>query len=85
MQTEDVAGSIISRRMIGVLTCLMSVHCTPAYLRSNSGSEFVSRAILQWLTDARSQLPSSAQGKAWQNGANNPSRAALHDEVLEPQ
>ena len=44
----DVAGSIRSARVIDVLTRLMSVHGTPAYLRSDSGPEFVSNAILQW-------------------------------------
>ena len=48
----DVAGSIRSARVIEVLTRLMSVHSTPAYLRSDSGPEFVSNAILQWLADA---------------------------------
>ena len=38
--------------MIEVLTYLMSIHGTPAYLRSNSGPEFVSRAILNWVTTA---------------------------------
>jgi hypothetical protein len=48
----DVAGSIRSGRVTNVLTRLMSAHGTSAYLRSDSGPEFVSETILQWLTDA---------------------------------
>ena len=48
----DVAGSIRSARVIDVLTRLISVHGAPAYLRSDNGPEFVSNAILEWLTDA---------------------------------
>src|SRR5580692_6760747 len=40
----DVAGSIRSGRVIEVLSKLVSVHGAPAYLRSDNGSEFVSRA-----------------------------------------
>jgi putative transposase len=46
----DVAGSIRSRRVIEVLARLISIHGAPRYLRSDSGPEFVSRAILEWLT-----------------------------------
>jgi len=49
----DVAGSIRSRRVIDVLARLISLHGTPAHLRSDSGPEFVSHATLKWLTDNR--------------------------------
>ena len=44
-----VAGSIRSTRVIEVLAKLISVHGAPKYLRSDNGSEFLSRAILRWL------------------------------------
>lgn len=49
----DVAGSIRSRRVIAVLARLISLHGAPVYLRSDSGPEFVSHAILKWLTENR--------------------------------
>jgi putative transposase len=52
----DVGGSIRSRRVIEVLSRLISVHGAPRYLRSDNGPEFVSRAILQWLAEARQAL-----------------------------
>ena len=45
----DVAGSIRSGRVIEVLARLISLHGAPVYLRSDSGPEFVSQAILKWL------------------------------------
>jgi putative transposase len=47
----DVVGSIRSARVIDVLGRLISIHGTPVFLRSDSGPEFVSHAILKWLTD----------------------------------
>ena len=39
----DVAGSIRSTRVKAVLAKLISVHGAPRYLRSDNGSEFLSR------------------------------------------
>jgi putative transposase len=47
----DVAGSIRSKRVIDVLSKLISVHGAPRYLRSDNGPEFVSLALLQWAKD----------------------------------
>jgi transposase InsO family protein len=47
-----------------------AVHGAPVYLRSDSGPEFVSNAILQWLTDARIETAIIDPGKPWQNGTN---------------
>ncbi len=49
----DVAGSIRSARVIDVLTRLISAHGAPAFLRSDNGPEFVSKAILEWLAEAK--------------------------------
>jgi len=49
----DVAGSIRSERVIEVLARLISVHGVPAVLRSDNGPEFVSSAVLRWLTAER--------------------------------
>ena len=78
----DVAGSIRSGRVIDVLTRLMSVHSAPVYLRSDSGPEFVSNAILQWLTDARIETAIIDPGKPWQNGTNESFNGKFRDECL---
>jgi putative transposase len=40
----DVAGSIRSKRVIEVLSRLVSLHGAPPFLRSDNGPEFVTRA-----------------------------------------
>jgi putative transposase len=78
----DVAGSIRSRRVIDVLARLISLHGTPAYLRSDSGPEFVSQAILKWLTENRIDTAVIDPGKPWQNGTNESFNGKLRDECL---
>jgi putative transposase len=66
----DVAGSIRSRRVIDVLSKLISVHGAPRYLRSDNGPEFVSLALLNWAKDGQLETVLSDPGKPWQNGTN---------------
>lgn len=62
----DVAGSIRSNRV------LVSIHGAPRYLRSDNGPEFVSRAILQWLSAANIDTAHIDPGKPWQIPAGGP-------------
>ena len=78
----DVAGSIRSRRVIDVLARLISMHGVPAYLRSDSGPEFVSQAILKWLTENRIDTAVIDAGKPWQNGTNESFNGKFRDECL---
>lgn len=78
----DVAGGIRSRRVIEVLSQLVSVHGAPKYLRSDNGPEFVSRAILKWLLSANIDAALSDPGKPWQNGSNESFNGKLRDECL---
>jgi putative transposase len=78
----DVGGSIRSRRVIEVLSRLISVHGAPRYLRSDNGPEFVSRAILQWLAEAGIGTALIDPGKPWQNGTNESFNGKFRDECL---
>jgi putative transposase len=78
----DVAGSIRSGRVIDVLGRLISVHGAPRYLRSDNGPEFVSKAILKWLTDAGIETALIDPGKPWQNGTDESFNGKLRDECL---
>jgi putative transposase len=78
----DVAGSIRSRRVIEVLSQLVSVHGSPQYLRSDNGPEFVSRAVLKWLTEANIDTAPIDPGKPWQNGSNESFNGKFRDECL---
>jgi len=78
----DVAGSIRSRRVIEVLARLISVHGAPRYLRSDNGPEFVSLAILRWLTDEGIETAYIAPGKPWQNGTDESFNGRFRIECL---
>jgi putative transposase len=78
----DVAGGIRSGRVIEVLSKLVSVHGSPKHLRSDNGPEFVSRAILKWLTQANIGIAHIDPGKPWQNGTNESFNGKFRDECL---
>jgi putative transposase len=78
----DVAGSIRSKRVIEVLARLVSVHGAPVALRSDNGPEFVSRAILAWLTDSGINTALIDPGKPWQNGTDESFNGKFRDECL---
>ena len=78
----DVAGRLRSRRVIDQLAQLISVHGAPRYIRSDNGSEFVSRAILQWLTHNGINTALIDPGKPWQNGLDESFNGKFRDECL---
>ena len=78
----DVAGSIRSARVIEVLARLISERGAPRYLRSDNGSEFVSKAILEWLETAGIETALIDPGKPWQNGMDESFNGRLRDECL---
>jgi len=78
----DVAGSIRSARVKEVLAKLISVHGAPRYLRSDNGSEFLSRAILRWLAQEKIETALIEPGKPWQNGTNESFNGKFRDECL---
>jgi putative transposase len=81
----DVAGSIRSARVIELLSRLVSTHGAPRYLRSDNGPEFVSRAVLRWLTQANIDTAHIDPGKPWQNGSNESFNGKFRDECLSLQ
>jgi putative transposase len=78
----DVAGSIRSGRVIEVVAQLVSVHGAPRYLRSDNGPEFISRAILRWITTAGIDTAFIDPGKPWQNGTDESFNGKFRDECL---
>lgn len=77
-----MVGSIRSRRVIEQLAKLISVHGVPHYLRSDSGPEFVSRAILKWLCEEGIHTAVIDPGSPWQNGTNESFNGKFRDECL---
>ncbi len=78
----EVAGSIRSRRVLEVLARLVSVRGAPRYLRSDSSPEFVSTAVLRWLTDSGIDTAYIALGKPWQIGVDESFNGKFREECL---
>ncbi|VVE72331.1 transposase [Pandoraea captiosa] len=78
----DVAGSIRSRRVVEVLSRLISVHGAPRCLRPDNRPEFVSTALLKWAIQERIETALIDSGKPWQNGSNESSNGKFRDECL---
>ena len=70
----EVDGRIRSGRVIEVLARLVSERGAPLYLRSDNGPEFVSRALLAWITAQGIDTALIDPGKPWQNGAGESQR-----------
>lgn len=78
----DVAGSIRSKRVIEVLSQLITVHGAPRYMRSDNGPEFVSAALLKWAVEEKIETALIDPGKPWQNGTNESFNGKFRDECL---
>ena len=78
----EVAGSIRSKKVIEVLEKLVSVRGAPKYIRSDNGPEFVSMAILQWLSSQNIETAYIAPGKPMENGTNESFNGKFRDECL---
>jgi putative transposase len=78
----DVAGGIRAGRVVDVLARLVSVHGAPRHLRCDNGPEFVSKALLRWMTAEAIDTAFIDPGKPWQNGMDESFNGRLRDECL---
>ena len=78
----DVGARIRSARVIEVLSRLVSERGAPAFLRSDNGPEFVSRALLRWITEQGIRTALIDPGKPWQNGVGESFNGKFRDECL---
>lgn len=78
----EVDGRIRSARVIEVLARLVSERGAPLYLRSDNGSEFVSRALLSWIVAQGIDTALIDPGKPWQNANGESFNGRFRDECL---
>jgi putative transposase len=77
-----VDGRIRSGKIVDELSRLVSLHGAPKYIRSDNGPEFVSTAVLKWLTKNDIGTAFIDPGKPWQNGADESFNGKFRDECL---
>jgi len=77
-----VARRIRARDAIDVFADLMQMHGIPEHIRSDNGPEFVSRAILRWLSASDIDTALIDPGKPWQNATNESFNDKFRDECL---
>ena len=68
--------------MIEVLSRLVSQRGAPLCLRSDTGPEFVSRALLKWIVGQGIETALIDPGKPWQNGTTESFNGKFRDECL---
>lgn len=78
----DVGSGIRAARVIEVLSRLVSLRGAPRYLRCDNGPEFVSRALLRWMTKEGIETAFIDPGKPWQNGTNESFNGRFRDGCL---
>lgn len=68
--TIEVAARINSSMVVELLSRLMSLHGSPAFIRSDNGPEFVGHRVKELLTVSGIETFYIQPGKPWQNGTN---------------
>jgi putative transposase len=77
-----VDGQIRSGKIVAELSRLVSLHGAPRHIRSDNGPEFVSTAVIKWLTENEIDTAFIDPGKPWQNGADESFNGKFRDECL---
>ena len=78
----EVGRSFKSRDVIDVLEELIVIRGAPAHVRSDNGPEFIAKAIVGWMRDAKVATLYIAPGSPWENGYAESFHSKLRDEFL---
>jgi putative transposase len=78
----EVAPALPAVRVIGALARLFAAPGAPAYLRSDTGPEFVAHTIRGWLALQQAATLYIDPGCPWQNGVGESFDGTLRDECL---
>jgi len=78
----DVGRKLTSEDVLWRLSQLFLERGTPAYLRSDNGSEFVAKAVREWLGKLGVGTLYIEPGSPWENGYLESFNGKLRDELL---
>jgi putative transposase len=68
--------------VIDVLSDLFILHGVPGHVRSDNGSEFVAKAVREWITAVGAKTAYIEPGSPWENGYCESFNSKLRDELL---
>ena len=78
----EVGRRLTSKDVIRVLARLMLQKGVPAHIRSDNGSEFVAKAVREWLARLGVECLFIEPGSPWENGYIESFNGKLRDELL---
>jgi putative transposase len=78
----EVATTLPSEKVIGVLSRLFAQQGSPRFLRSDNGPEFIALALKAWLARRGTGTLSIDPGSPWQNGHGESFNGKFRDECL---
>ncbi len=79
----EVARKQSSRDILRTLAGLMLKHSIPEYIRSDSGPEFVAKAVRDWLSRLEVGTLFVEPSSPWENGYVESFNGKLRDELLD--
>ena len=85
--TRECLAIRVSRKLkahdvIDVLSDLFSLRGVPSHIRSDNGSEFIAKAVRDWIAAVGSKTAYIEPGSPWENGYCESFNAKLRDELL---
>lgn len=80
--TIEVARRQTSTDVLKTLARLMLIHGVPEHIRSDNGSEFVAKAVREWLGRLEVETLFIEPGSPWENGYIESFNGKLRDELL---
>lgn len=78
-----VATSIRANEVISLLTAVIAVRGTPAFVRSDNGSEFTAQSVQAWLENHKIGPAFIPPGQPWKNGFIESFHDKFRDECLQ--
>ena len=81
--TIEVARKFKGKDVVGILQELFAIRGRPKYIRSDNGSEFVAKAVRQYLGDSGVKTLFIEPGSPWENGYIESFNGKLRDELLD--
>ena len=78
-----VARKLKAIDVIDVLSDLFILRGVPGYIRSDNGSEFIAKAVQEWITAVGAKTAYITPGSPWENGFIESFNARLREELLD--